>query len=58
MKSIIMIANCVHTYGCCHGLTQATQEKSVSGVNAMDTNEIMAPEDGEHVFHNMFSEMC
>jgi hypothetical protein len=39
------------------GLAQAVQDKIVPGVYAMDINEIMAPEDGEHDLYNMFSRM-
>ena len=40
-----------------HSLAHAAQEKIVPGVYAMDINEIMAPEDGEHDLYNMFSRM-
>ena len=47
----------VYTYGCWHGLVQAVQGKIIPGKNyVMDMNEIMAPEDGKHDLHNMFSE--
>jgi hypothetical protein len=39
------------------GLVQALQDNIIPGENyVMDMNEIMAPEDGRHDLHNMFSE--